>query len=87
MQRHRQIEDPSELLKKLNPEPQDTCAEEGNVPYEMLYQELFSEHSTAVAKASSRAEREENGFRSPTLVYGEIDYLPFTKLLEDLQVG
>lgn len=46
---------------------------------------LYTKYTTDVAKLSSRKEREENGFISTTLVYGEIDYSPFVALLKRLQ--
>lgn len=50
------------------------------------FQLLFREHDTAVAKEASRKERKENGYISSTLVYGEVDFDPFTALLQQLHV-
>ena len=48
---------------------------------EQLYQLLYEEYPIARGKAVSRKEREDNEYTSATLVYGEIDFVPFGQVI------
>lgn len=46
---------------------------------EKLHDELYKDHDNELGKRVSRDERQQNNYKSPTLVYGEITFLPFAE--------
>lgn len=44
---------------------------------ELLFNKVYREHPVELGKRVSRDERQTRNYNSPTLVYGEIDFIPF----------
>jgi SAM-dependent methyltransferase len=52
---------------------------------EKIYQELIREIPLSLGKSTSKKERDEQGLKSPTLAYGEIEYQTFGVILEKIK--
>jgi hypothetical protein len=57
----------------------------GGLPfYETVFEGLYEEFPLALGKETSRSERERRGYRSSTLVYGEIAFRPFAEQFQKI---
>jgi hypothetical protein len=61
----------------------------GDVPHalneaEALFDELYEAFPLETAKQASRKERDEKSYKSPTLVYGEISFMPVSGKVEQI---